>query len=47
MAEYEGDPLIAQYMAAATSRIWEAAGLDIASLQGAGGGNIRNPQSGV
>ena len=44
MADYEGDPLIAQYMAASTSRIWEAAGLDLASLQGAAG-NIRLPQS--
>lgn len=46
MADFEGDPLIAQYMAAATARVWEAAGMDIASLQAAAAGNIRLPQSG-
>jgi len=42
MGEYESDPLIAQYAGAAMSRIWEAAGLDLSSIQG-GAGNIRVP----
>ena len=46
MADFEGDPLIAQYMAAATARLWEAAGMDMSSLQAAAAGNIRLPQSG-
>lgn len=41
MAEYEGDPLIAQYAGAAMMRIWDAAGLDVSSIQKAG--NIRLP----
>lgn len=36
MSDHEGDPLIAQYASAAMMRIWEAAGLDISSIQGAG-----------
>lgn len=39
MAEFESDPLIAQYAGAAMTRIWEAAGIDMASIQQAG--NIR------
>ncbi|CAB9515141.1 expressed unknown protein [Seminavis robusta] len=41
MAEFESDPLIAQYAGAAMARIWEAAGLDMNSIQNAG--NIRVP----
>ena len=41
MSEYEADPLIAQYAQAAMVRIWEAAGLDMSSLAGAG--NVRAP----
>jgi hypothetical protein len=41
MAEYESDPLISQYAQAAMARIWEAAGLDMSSIAGAG--NVRTP----
>lgn len=43
MAEHESDALISQYAAAAMTRIWEAAGLDVSSIQNAG--NIRLPGS--
>lgn len=33
MSDHEGDPLIAQYATAAMLRIWQAAGLDMTSLQ--------------
>jgi hypothetical protein len=33
MTDFEGDPLIGQYAAAAMTKVWEAAGLDISSLQ--------------
>lgn len=36
MSDYEGDPLIAQYVGTAMMKLWEAAGLDINSIQGQG-----------
>jgi hypothetical protein len=33
MSDYEGDPLISQYAAAAMVKVWDAAGLDISALQ--------------
>lgn len=36
MSDHEGDPLIAQYAAAAMMRIWQAAGLDLSAIQGPG-----------
>jgi len=38
MSDHEGDPLIGQYASAAMMRIWEAAGLDVSSMQGMGVG---------
>lgn len=42
MSEFEGDPLISQYAAAAMTRVWEAAGLDFSAMQNKAG-NIRLP----
>ena len=33
MSEHEGDPLIGQYASSAMIKIWEAAGLDISSIE--------------
>ena len=33
MSDHEGDPLIAQYATSAMIKIWQAAGLDISSIQ--------------
>jgi hypothetical protein len=38
MSDFEGDPLIAQYASSAMVKIWTAAGLDIDSITGGGGG---------
>ena len=45
MSDYEGDPLIAQYASSAMMRIWEAAGLDLSSIQGPGMGGTGAPGS--
>jgi len=36
MSDYEGDPIISQYAAAAMIKVWEAAGLDLSDIQGPG-----------
>lgn len=36
MSDYEGDPLMSQYAAAAIIKVWEAAGLDLSDIQGPG-----------
>lgn len=36
MSDHEGDPLVGEYAAAAMVRIWQAAGIDISSVTGAG-----------
>ena len=36
MSDHEGDPLIAQYASSSMIKIWDAAGLDISSIQGHG-----------
>jgi len=42
MADFENDPLIAQYAGAAMMRVWEAAGIDVATMQQVAA-NIRGP----
>ena len=36
MSDHEGDPLVAQYASSAMVKIWDAAGLDLSSIQPVG-----------
>jgi hypothetical protein len=36
LADHEGDPLIAQYSAAAMVKMFEAAGIELSDIQGPG-----------